>query len=114
MTDMREQLKSHIKATLEGIRHLSVDDAAGMIAEIGDEIADAPAEDCINGAILDGIRWGYAAAAIVEMGGGAMLRIALPGGIGITHEWADETDAKRQLDAAPDALAMTRGAEQSS
>lgn len=36
---MRNQLKDHIKAVLDGIRHLSVDDAADMIAEISDEIA---------------------------------------------------------------------------
>ena len=29
---MREKLKDHIKAVLEGIRHLSVDDAADLIA----------------------------------------------------------------------------------
>src|SRR5690606_11450539 len=101
---MREQLKDHIKAVLEGIRHLDVDSAADLIAEISDEIAEDRTEDAINGAILDGIRWGYHAAVTVEMGGGAMLRVILPGGIAMTHEWASEGDAKQHLDAALAAL----------
>ena len=66
---MRNQLKDHIKAVLDGIGHLSVDDAADLIAEISDEIAEDRTQDAINGAILDGIRWGYVAAVLVEMGG---------------------------------------------
>lgn len=101
---MREQLKDHIKAVLEGIRHLDVDSAADLIAEVSDEIAEDGTEDAINGAILDGIRWGYQAAVTVEMGGGAMLRVILPGGTSMTHEWADETVAQPQIKAAMDAL----------
>ena len=97
---MREKLKDHIEAVLEGIRHLSVDDAADLIAEIADEMAEGGPEDQFNGAILDGIRWGYAAAVQVEMGGGAMLRVILPGGVGITHQWADDDDAQPQIKAA--------------
>ena len=96
---MRNQLKDHIKAVLDGIRHLSVDDAADMIAEISDEIAEDRTQDAINGAILDGIRWGYVAAVSVEMGGGAMMRTILPGGIAMTHEWEKERDARPQIDA---------------
>ena len=105
---MRNQLKDHIKAVLDGIRHLSVDDAADMIAEISDEIAEDRTQDAINGAILDGIRWGYVAAVSVEMGGGAMMRTILPGGIAMTHEWAKERDARPQIDAALDAIASAR------
>jgi len=109
--DMRGQLKSHIAAVIEGIRHLSVDDAADLIAEIGDDMADDRTEDLFVGAILDGLRWGYHAAVTVEMSGGAMLRVILPGGIGITHHWDGEREAKRQLDAALDAVALTRSDE---
>lgn len=111
MTDMRDTLKSHIKAVLEGIRHLDADSAADLIAEVADEIAEDRTEDAVNGAILDGIRWGYHAAVVVEMGGGAMLRVVLPGGIAMTHEWACDNDARAQIDAALDAIATTRQAE---
>jgi hypothetical protein len=97
---MRDQLKAHIIAMLEGIRHLSIDDAADLLAEVADELADGGPADLFNGAILDGIRWGYEAAVRVELGGGAMLRVTLPGGIGITHEWASEVDAQPQIKAA--------------
>ena len=101
---MREKLKDHIKAVLDGLQHLSVDDAADLIAEIADEIAEGGPDDMINGAILDGIRWGYTAAVQVEMGCGAMLRVCLPGGVGITHQWADDDEAQPQIKAALEAL----------
>lgn len=97
---MRDQLKAHIAAVVEGLRHLDVDSAADLIAEVADDLAGDRDEDLFNGAILDGIRWGYAAAVKVEMAGGAMLRVTLPGGIGITHEWVHERDAQPQIKAA--------------
>ncbi len=78
---MREKLNYHIKAVLEGIRHLSVDDAADLIAEIADEIAEGGPDDLFNCAILDGIRWSHSAAVQVEMGGGPMLRGGPPDGM---------------------------------
>ena len=104
---MRDQLKDHIKAVLEGIKHLSVDDAADLIAEVADEIAEGGDEDLFHGAILDGLRWGYHAAVTLELGDGAMLRVTLPGGIGITHEWANEQDARRQIKTALASLRPT-------
>lgn len=104
---MRDQLKAHIAAVLEGIRHLDVDAVADLLAEVADDLAGDRDEDLFNGAILDGIRWGYAAAVQVEMAGGAMLRVMLPGGIGITHEWANEQDAQRQIKAALASLRPT-------
>lgn len=101
---MRDQLKSHIIAVLEGIRHMSVDDAADLLAEIADDLAGDRDDDMFNGAILEGIRWGYAAAVGVEMAGGAMLRVILPGGIQMTHEWASDAKAKPQIKAALAAL----------
>lgn len=105
---MRDQLKAHIAAVLEGIRHLNVDDAADLIAEVADDLAEDRTEDMFNGAILDGIRWGYTAAVQVEMGGGAMLRVILPGGIGITHQWVDEAVAQPQIKAALAGLEAAR------
>lgn len=106
-----DSLRDSIKAVLAGIRKKSVDDAADLLNDIGDDLAESPSEDCINGAILDGIRWGYETAVSVEMGGGAMLRISLPGGVGITHQWGSESTARAQIDAALDAIAVTRDAE---
>lgn len=97
---MRDQLKAHIVAVLEGIRHYGVDEAADLLAEIGDDLAAGSRQDLFNGAILDGIRWGYAAAVQVEMGGGAMLRAIMPGGVGVTHQWIREADAQPQIRAA--------------
>lgn len=101
---MRDHLKSNIIAVLEGIQHLSVDDAADLLAEISDDLAGDRDDEMINGAILDGIRWGYAAALSVEICGGAMLRVILPDGIQMTHEWPFEYEAKPQIKAALAAL----------
>lgn len=105
---MTDQLKDHIKAVLEGIRHLDLDSAADLLAEVADDLAADAAEDRINGAILDGIRWGYAAAVQVELGGGAMLRMVLPDGIDMTHQWADVRVAQPQIMAALAALHSAR------
>lgn len=40
--------------------------------------------------IIDGIRWGFNAAATVELGGGTMIRLRAPRGVCITHEWLDQ------------------------
>lgn len=64
MTDMRDTLKQHIVAVLEGMKHLDVDSAGDLIAEVADEIAGERTDDLFNGAILDGIRWGYHAAVV--------------------------------------------------
>ena len=100
MTDPREVLKSNIAAVIEGLKHLDVDSATDLIHELADDMAEGGPEDLFHGAILDGIRWGYTAAVTVELGGGAMLRAILPGGCGITHQWADERDAQPQIKAA--------------
>lgn len=105
---MRDQLKAHIAAVVEGLRHLDVDSAADLLGEVADDLAEGGPEDLFNGAILDGIRWGYTAAVIVETNGGAMLRVTLPGGIGITHEWVHERDAKPQIKAALEGLQAAR------
>ncbi|MDO5705558.1 MAG: hypothetical protein Q4G49_10880 [Paracoccus sp. (in: a-proteobacteria)] len=105
---MRDQLKAHIAAVIEGLRHLDMDSAADLIAEIGDDLVGDRDDDRITGAILDGLRWGYHAAVVVEMGGGAMLRVTLPGGRGITHEWAREADAAPQIKAALAQVTATR------
>jgi hypothetical protein len=92
-------LKTHIGLVIEGLKHLDVDAAADLIAKVADELAEGGPEDLFHGAILDGLRWGYAAAVQVELAGGAMVRVVLPGGIGMTYEWDDEVDARDQIKA---------------
>lgn len=108
---MREKLKDHIRAVVEGIKHLSVDDAADLIAEIADEIADDRSDDLFNGAILGGLRWGYHDAVVVEMDGGAIVRFIMPGGYTITHEWSDDADADGAIKAALAAIHEARNAD---
>ena len=107
-TDPNATLKAAIETVIEGLKHLSVDEAADLIAELSDEMAEGGPDDLFHGAILDGIRWGYTAAVEVEIAGGAMLRVCLPGGIAMTHEWADERDAQPQIKAALAALIAVR------
>ena len=108
MTNTRTTLKTAIESLIKALHHFSPDEAADVISELSDEIAEGGREDLINGAILDGIRWGYAASVNVEMAGGAMLRVCLPGGVGITHEWGDEESAQPQIKAALAMLAEAR------
>ena len=46
------------------------------------------------------------------MGGGAMLRVCLPGGVAITHEWASNADAEDQIKAALVAIQSNRATAQ--
>ena len=104
---MREKLKDHIKSVLDGLQALDVDGAADMITEVADEIAGDRCDDLFNGAVLDGLRWGHHAAVVVEMGGGAMVRVIMPGGATITNEWENDDDADQPI---KDALAAIHNA----
>ena len=108
MSDMREKLKANIGLVIEGLKHLDVDAAADLIAEVSDDMAEGGPEDRFHGAILDGLRWGYAAAVQVELAGGAMVRIILPGGIGMTYEWDDEAAAQDEIKATCAMLVSAR------
>lgn len=108
MHETRDRIKYHIIATLDHLRTFTVDEAADLISEVADEIAGDRTDDMINGAILDGIRWGYAAAVTVELGGGAMLRVVTPGGVAITHEWGNADEADTQIKAALAAIQTSR------
>ena len=108
MSEARDRLKYHIIATLDHLRTFTEDEAADLISEVADEIAGDRTDDMINGAILDGLRWGYAAAMTVELGGGAMLRVVMPGGVAITHEWGNADEAGHQIKAALAAIQTSR------
>jgi hypothetical protein len=61
-------------------------------------------DDLYADSVIDGIRWGARAAVIIELSGGAMLRVLMPGGARITHEWGNADEADTQIKAALDAL----------
>ena len=111
MTDPRETLKANIALVIEGLKHLDIGSAADLIHELADDMAEGGPEDLFHGAILDGIRWGYTAAVTVEMSGGAMLRVLLPGGLGVTHQWDNERDAQTQIKTALESLRSSRAAD---
>lgn len=109
MTDMHTKLKGHIAAVIEVLRHLDVDSAADLIAQVADEEATGDrSDDAFTDAALDGLRWGHHAAVVVEMGGGALLRVIEPGGVAITSEWSRAEDARPQIKAALAALNAER------
>jgi len=62
----------------------AIDAASDILSESFDGLDAMVAES-----ILDGLRWGFRAAATIELGGGTLIRIRAPGGVAITHEWLD-------------------------
>lgn len=80
--------------TIEGSEREDMEsaiDAASDYLCIGENRAD----DLAIESILDGLRWGFRAAGVVEKAGGTVLRIRAPGGICITHEWVDSPSPTR-------------------
>lgn len=76
----------------EDVEH-ALNAAADRLLENSDRSDHAVIES-----IIDGIRWGFNAAATVELGGGTMIRLRAPGGVCITHEWLDApSDAQKAL-----------------
>lgn len=57
---------------------------------------------------MDGIRWGARASLTVEIMNGAMVRVILPNGVRITHEWDDARKADPAIKAALEAIADAR------
>ena len=66
--------------------------------EIGDELNRNDRKQTLYlESVLDGVRWGVRAANIVDLGEGAIVRIILPKGGRVTHEWADRHRADAQI-----------------
>ncbi len=58
----------------------------------------------------DGLRWGFCAAAAVELGGTTLPRLCEIGGVRITHEWHGGTTKKcRERVLASVMAAMAKG-----
>lgn len=101
-------LTQAIATIIDESQRLNPDQFADELAAIVDHMTTGEkSDDLYLEAIVDGIRWGALAAVHVELAGGAMLRVCLPDGIRITHEWADDADADQ---AIKDALAAIEGA----
>lgn len=94
-------LKEAISAIVAISSRMDVEDFEDLLNAAGDDLETGERdEDLYLGAVIDGIRWGVRAGVCVELAGGAMLRIALPGGVRISHEWASEGDARATIDRA--------------
>lgn len=105
-------LTQAIATIIDESQRLDPDEFADELARIVDDMtvgkeSENNADDLYLEAIVNGIRWGARAAVNVERDRGAMLRVCLPDGIRITHEWADDADADQ---AIKDALAAIEGA----
>lgn len=96
---MTEALKDHIKATIDGLRGMRLDDADALITAVADEMGETAGESREIETILDGLRHGCAASVNVDRNGGAMLHVILPGLV-YTHEWPDEAKAHDRIKAA--------------
>ena len=85
---MTMTLSDTIRALIEYARDMEVDDFEAALDAASDDLATGEAsDDLFTESLIDGIRWGLRAAMVVEFGGGTILRVRKPGGVGITHEW---------------------------
>jgi len=81
-------LNDTIRALIEYARDMETDDFEAALDAASDDLATGDrSDDLFTESMLDGIRWGLRAAMVVEFGGGTILRVRKPGGVGITHEW---------------------------
>lgn len=83
-----ENIKTLCGFMLE-LQHSEVERALDMSLDRMLDMAD-PSDHAVLESIIDGLRWGFFAAAQVELGGGTMLRLRAPRGVAITHEWLDQ------------------------
>ena len=102
---MSDDLKAAIKTIIEESQRLDVEGFEDELNAIGDDLASGEkSDDLYLESVIDGVRWGARAAVSVELGGGALVRVALPDGVRITHEWADRHEADGQINRAMAAL----------
>ncbi len=85
---MSDKLTDAIRVIIDEAQRLRINDFEDAIDRASDDLSTGErADDLFIDSVLDGIRWGVRAAACVERGGGTILRVRAPGGVGITHEW---------------------------
>lgn len=73
--------------------HEDIDTAINAASDALGERLDR-SDTMVAESILDGLLWGFRAAATVELGGGTLVRIRAPGGFAATHEWLDGPSPK--------------------
>ena len=102
---MNDSMKTAIETIIEESRRLGVEGFEDALNAVGDELACGEKGDGLYlESVIDGVRWGARAAVSVELGGGALVRVALPDGVRITHEWADRHEADGQINRVMAAL----------
>ena len=109
MTTMTDKLTDAIRMIIGESQRLGVEKFGDALMEIGDNLGTGSrGDDLYIESVIDGIRWGVRAAITVDLAGGALLRVILPDGGRITHEWATEKDAESQINAALAAIISAR------
>ena len=102
-------LKEALETIIDESQRLDPDAFADALSAAVDELTTGErSDDLYLEAIADGIRFGAHAAVTVELAGGAMLRVILPDGARITHEWADRHAADPLINAALQSLHSAR------
>lgn len=106
---MTDRLTDAIRVIIDESQRLGAEAFEDALSAITDDLeADEKDGALYADNIIDGIRWGSSAAILVELGRGAMLRVCLPDGVRITHEWANHNDANPQINAALAAVMADR------
>lgn len=93
-----EKLIENIKTLCGSMLELQHSEVEKALDRSLDQMLDAAdtSEHAVLESIIDGLRWGFYAAATVELGGGTMIRLRAPRGVAITHEWLDQpSDVQR-------------------
>lgn len=98
---MSDKLRQAIETVIDESQRLGVEAFEDALMMIEDDMTIGErSDDAYTSAVIDGVRWGARAAVTVDLCGGAMMRVVMPEGARITHEWADHNAADPQIKAA--------------
>ena len=102
-------LTDAIRTIIDESQRLGIEGFEDALSAVSDDLSCGERDDDLYAdSVIDGIRWGARAAVIIELSGGAMLRVLMPGGVRITHEWGVHADADAQIKAALAAIEFGR------
>jgi hypothetical protein len=94
-------LHDAIRTIIDESQRLGIEDFEDALSAVSGDLSCGERDDDLYAdSVIDGIRWGARAAVTIELSGGAMLRVLMPGGVRITHEWGVHADADAQIKAA--------------
>ena len=106
---MNTKLANAVQTIIDEAQRIGIEAFGDDLSAIGDDLSTGErAADLYVESVIDGIRWGARASVSVELAGGAMLRVVLPNGKRITHEWTRHTDADPLIKAALAAVTAAR------